>query len=143
MDCDPFPDFMSKMTEAVRQWSVVSLEFQRRSDARLERASGMVVGLVEMSGLLTQAFELLCGSKNAETDALRLCNEANLARIAGLVKDRDSLRDRLAECQAEVRRLTELVNEFRSLVAGLAAPAAGATVNIGDITARAASGEGL
>lgn len=137
MDSDPEPTFLALLAENIKKWSAVTVEYQRRSDERLERASEMVHGLIETSGAMMKAFEFVSKTKSAETDALRRCNEASQERIACLVRERNALRDQLSESQTEVRRLTELSDGLRKVLVSVVKPAPGATVTIGDVMARA------
>lgn len=88
MDSVPEPTFLAILAENIKKWSAVTVEYQRRSDERLERASDMVHGLIETSGAMMKAFEFVSKTKSAETDALRRCNEASQERIACLVRER-------------------------------------------------------
>lgn len=137
MDSVPEPTFLAILAENIKKWSAVTVEYQRRSDERLERASDMVHGLIETSGAMMKAFEFVSKTKSAETDALRRCNEASQERIACLVRERNALRDQLSESQTEVRRLTELSDGLRKVLVSLVKPTPGATVTIGDVMARA------
>lgn len=116
-----------EFTEILKEWSSVSLNYQKRSERRLEEAKSLVSDLASALSVQSEIVsKVLQNSQNTMQQYSEL--------VINLRKDRDSLRDSLSSALRELEKFSMLAEGLQRIVESAARGGSGVT--IGDITAR-------
>lgn len=116
-----------EFTKILKEWSSVSLNYQKQSEHRLEEAKSLVSDLAAVLGVQSEIVsKVLQNSQNTMQQYSEL--------VINLRKDRDSLRDNLSAALRELEKFSTLTAGLQRIVESAARGGSGVT--IGDITAR-------